>query len=57
MHTLGTAVRDLESPDRILIGGNLKDEDGTAAVEKLVDIYSHWVSVGNVYVGVLQCIE
>ncbi|KAK4526959.1 hypothetical protein GAYE_SCF31G4879 [Galdieria yellowstonensis] len=39
----GTAVRDLESPDRILIGGNLKDEDGTAAVEKLVDIYSHWV--------------
>ncbi|GJD07392.1 UDP-glucose 6-dehydrogenase 1 [Galdieria sulphuraria] len=39
----GTAVRDLENPDRILIGGNLKDEDGIKAVGELVDIYSHWV--------------
>eukprot|EP00871_Galdieria_phlegrea_P002313 jgi/Galph1/3082/GphlegSOOS_G1745.1 len=39
----GTAIRDLENPDRILIGGNLKDDDGLRAVDTLVDIYSHWV--------------
>ena len=38
----GTAVADLEQPDRVLIGG-----DGTAseraAVQRLVDIYAQWV--------------
>jgi UDPglucose 6-dehydrogenase len=38
----GTAVADLERPDRVLIGGD-KTRSGTAAVQKLVDIYARWV--------------
>jgi UDPglucose 6-dehydrogenase len=38
----GTAIRDLENPDRILIGGN-DTERGQQAVQKLVDIYRRWV--------------
>lgn len=38
----GTAVRDLENPDRILIGGEQTPE-GLAAIEKLVDVYAGWV--------------
>ena len=34
----GTAIRDLESPDRVLIGGN-KEE----AIEALASVYAHWV--------------
>ena len=34
----GTAIRDLEEPDRILIGG--EDPD---AIEELATIYGHWV--------------
>lgn len=34
----GSAVNDLESPDRVLIGGNCKD-----AIEALSKIYSYWV--------------
>ncbi len=34
----GTAIRDLEQPDRVLIGG-----DDSIAVEALADIYSRWV--------------
>jgi len=34
----GTAVEDLRNPDRILIGG-----DNTGAIEKLADVYKHWV--------------
>jgi UDPglucose 6-dehydrogenase len=38
----GTAIADLENPDRVLIGG--KDTDkGQAAVKRLVDIYASWV--------------
>ena len=39
----GTAIQDLESPDRVLIGGDLS-EAGQAAVQQLVDIYKNWVS-------------
>ena len=39
----GTAIQDLESPDRVLIGGD-PSEAGQAAVQQLVDIYKHWVS-------------
>lgn len=39
----GTAMRDLESPDRVLIGGN-PTLQGRAAVQALVDLYAHWVS-------------
>jgi UDPglucose 6-dehydrogenase len=38
----GTAVRDMENPDRVLIGGR-ETESGRKAVEKLVQIYAHWV--------------
>lgn len=34
----GTAIDDLLKPDRILIGG-----DNSAAIEKLADVYKHWV--------------
>lgn len=39
----GTAIQDLESPDRVLIGGD-PSEAGQAAVQQLVDIYKQWVS-------------
>jgi UDPglucose 6-dehydrogenase len=38
----GTAMRDLEKPDRVLIGGEMTVE-GQAAVASLVEIYAHWV--------------
>lgn len=38
----GTAIRDLEKPDRILIGGETTPE-GNKAVETLAGIYGRWV--------------
>ncbi len=38
----GTAVEDLQDPDRILIGGESTPE-GDAAVEALVSVYANWV--------------
>jgi len=38
----GTAVRDMENPDRVLIGGR-NTESGQKAVEALVEIYANWV--------------
>ena len=38
----GTAVQDLEAPDRVLIGGSQSPE-GLAAIQKLVDVYASWV--------------
>ena len=38
----GTAVADLQNPDRILIGGE-RTAEGQAAVRKLADIYARWV--------------
>ncbi|OSX79952.1 hypothetical protein BU14_0066s0005 [Porphyra umbilicalis] len=38
----GTAMTDLDNPDRVLIGGNM-NESGKAAVAKLADVYAHWV--------------
>ena len=38
----GTAVRDLEAPDRVLIGGD-PTPTGQAAVKSLVEVYAHWV--------------
>jgi len=34
----GTAIRDLEKPDRVLIGGEAPE-----AVEALAEVYAHWV--------------
>lgn len=38
----GTAIRDLSSPDRILIGGETSEE-GHRAVEALAGVYASWV--------------
>lgn len=38
----GTAVEDLTSPDRVLIGGE-QTPSGLAAIEKLVSVYARWV--------------
>lgn len=38
----GTAIRDLQKPDRVLIGG-ATTKAGQAAVEKAVWIYQHWI--------------
>lgn len=40
--TGGSAVFDLEEPDRILIGGEATPE-GKAAAAQLADVYAHWV--------------
>jgi UDPglucose 6-dehydrogenase len=38
----GTAMVDLESPDRVLIGGE-RTPAGEAAMKTLSDVYAHWV--------------
>ncbi|MXN91958.1 nucleotide sugar dehydrogenase [Flavobacterium sp. Sd200] len=38
----GTAVEDLLSPDRVLIGGDT-DEEGQAAIQALADVYAEWI--------------
>lgn len=38
----GTAMKDLENPDRVLIGGEVSS-DGEKAVQALVEVYAHWV--------------
>ena len=38
----GTAISDLENPDRVLIGGE-QTLKGKSAINKLFDIYSSWV--------------
>jgi len=40
----GTAIQDLMSPDRVLIGGDLDTKAGQEAIETLVDVYAHWVN-------------
>lgn len=39
----GTAIRDLESPDRVLIGG-----ENPVAIQSLAEIYGHWVPVEKI---------
>jgi UDPglucose 6-dehydrogenase len=38
----GTAIRDLEHPDRVLVGSE-ETPDGIRARQALVDVYAHWV--------------
>lgn len=38
----GTAVDDLQEPDRVLIGA-METERGAIALQKIVDIYANWV--------------
>ena len=44
----GTAIEDMFSPDRVLIGGD-ETESGSKAVQVLVKIYSNWVSNDKIY--------
>ncbi len=39
----GTAIRDLENPDRVLIGSR-ETEEGLKARQAIVDIYKNWVA-------------
>lgn len=43
----GTAMKDLDSPDRVLIGGSTTQE-GLHARNVLVDIYANWVPRGRI---------
>ncbi len=38
----GTAIADLQNPDRVLIGA-METESGQKALKRIVDIYAHWV--------------
>eukprot|EP00126_Sphaerothecum_destruens_P011153 Sdes_comp20866_c0_seq1m17758 len=38
----GTAMKDLENPDRVLIGGH-QSPSGLEAIKRLAAVYSHWV--------------
>ncbi len=38
----GTAIRDMERPDRVLVGGR-DTPSGRKAVQAIVDLYAHWV--------------
>ncbi len=38
----GSAIENLQNPDRVLIGGR-ETEGGRKAVQEIVDIYLHWV--------------
>ena len=43
----GTAVQDLQNPDRVLIGG-INSPSGKEAIEALVEIYANWVPKENI---------
>tara|TARA_R100000935_G_scaffold58746_1_gene97459 strand:+ start:1532 stop:2926 length:1395 start_codon:yes stop_codon:yes gene_type:complete len=44
----GTAVQDLNNPDRVLIGGDIHTTEGKNALQSLVDIYSNWVPLDQI---------
>lgn len=39
----GTAVSNLEHPERVMVGGRMELASGRKAVEILVEIFAHWV--------------
>lgn len=39
----GTAISDMQNPDRILIGGDIDTLEGREAIDALVAIYSKWI--------------
>lgn len=39
----GTAIDDMQNPDRILIGGDIDTPEGREAVEALVNVYASWI--------------
>ncbi|MDT0649662.1 nucleotide sugar dehydrogenase [Autumnicola edwardsiae] len=44
----GTAVEDLQNPDRVLIGGDIDSPEGKEAMDALVNIYATWVPKENI---------
>lgn len=44
----GTAVQDLQKPDRVLIG-SLQTPEGKLAASRLADVYAHWVDRARIY--------
>src|SRR5690554_4511151 len=44
----GTAIDDLNQPDRVLIGGDIDTEEGKEAMDALVNIYASWVPRENI---------
>ena len=44
----GTAIPDLEAPDRVLIGGREDTESGRKAIATLVSVYANWVPEGQI---------
>ena len=53
----GTAMTDLDAPDRVLIGGKIENPEGQAAVDALVGVYSHWVPKENILTANLWSAE
>ena len=43
----GTAIDDLYTPDRVLIGA-MEDESGQRALQRIVEIYQHWVPLDKI---------
>lgn len=43
----GTAIADLEQPDRILVGAR-NTESGQEALQQIVDIYAHWTPLEKI---------
>ena len=43
----GTAIADLENPDRVLIGGD-QSKEGLEAIEKVVSLYNQWIDRENI---------
>jgi UDPglucose 6-dehydrogenase len=43
----GTAIADLERPDRVLIGG-AETPEGRAAIQALAEVYAHWVPADRI---------
>eukprot|EP00475_Leptophrys_vorax_P043433 TRINITY_DN8367_c0_g2_i2.p1 TRINITY_DN8367_c0_g2~~TRINITY_DN8367_c0_g2_i2.p1 ORF type:complete len:295 (-),score=30.93 TRINITY_DN8367_c0_g2_i2:1050-1934(-) len=52
----GTAIKDLEKPDRVLIGGRMTPE-GRAACAALAAVYAHWVPEENIIISNLWSAE
>eukprot|EP01068_Selenidium_serpulae_P019847 Selendium_serpulae@DN735_c0_g1_i1.p1 len=44
----GTAIKDLENPDRILIGGPQDTPQGTFSIKTLCDVYKRWVPADKI---------
>lgn len=44
----GTAIRDLQAPDRVLIGGLADSKTGLDGIKKLEWVYSHWIPVDRI---------